>query len=58
MSKQEITGDDTMIIQQINFTKNFDKYGYTTVFFILAEAKKSNVIFFKICEKVANTAIF
>ena len=46
MSKQEITGDDTMIIQQINFTKNFDKYGYTTVFFILAEAKKKAMLYF------------
>ena len=46
MSKQEITGDDTMIIQQINFTKNFDKYGYTTVFFTLAEAKKKAILYF------------
>ena len=41
LSKQQALDADPRAIQQINFTANLDRAGYTRVYFILEEAKES-----------------
>ena len=41
LSKQQALDADPRAIQQINFTANLDRAGYTRVYFILEEAKKT-----------------
>ena len=41
LSKQQALDADPRIIQQINFTANFDRAGNTRVYFILEEAKET-----------------
>ena len=41
LSKQQALDDDPRVIQQINFTANFDRAGNTTMFFIIEEAKET-----------------
>ena len=41
VSKQKALDDDPRAIQQINFTKNLDRAGNTTMLFIIEEAKET-----------------
>ena len=47
LSKQQALDDDPRAIQQINFTANLDRDGYTTMFFITEEAKETALNFLK-----------
>ena len=40
LSKQEVLDADHRVIQQIKFTKNMDRTGNKTMFFIIEEAKE------------------
>ena len=48
LSKQQALGADTKAIQQINFTASLPPDGNadTTIFFIISEAKKKNILDF------------
>ena len=41
LSKQQALDADPRAIQQINFTKNLDRAGDTTIFFIIEENKET-----------------
>ena len=41
LSKQQALDANPRSIQQINFTANLDRAGYTTMFFIIEEAKET-----------------
>ena len=41
LSKQQALDADPRAIQQINFTPNLDRAGYTRIYFILEEAKET-----------------
>ena len=41
LSKQQALDANPRAIQQINFTANLDRAGYTTMFFITEEAKET-----------------
>ena len=41
LSKQQALDADPKAIQQINFTANLDRAGYTRLYFILEEAKET-----------------
>ena len=41
LSKQQVLDADPKAIQQINFTANLDRDGYTRIYFILIEAKET-----------------
>ena len=41
VSKQKALDDDPRAIQQINFTKNLDRAGNTTMLFIIEEPKET-----------------
>ena len=45
--KQQALNPDPKAIQQINFTRNRDRTGNTTMFFIIEEAKKTKFNFSK-----------
>ena len=52
LSKQQALDADPRAIQQINFTANLDKADYTTMFFIIEEAKKTVLDFLQGTVKV------
>ena len=41
LSKQQALDADPRVFEQINFTANLDRAGYTRVYFILEEAKET-----------------
>ena len=45
LSKQQALDADPRAIQQINFTANLDRAGNTTMFFIIEEAKETDLDF-------------
>ena len=45
LSKQQALDADPRVIQQINFTANLDRAGNTRIYFILEEAKETNLNF-------------
>ena len=47
LSKQQVLDADPKAIPQINFTRNLDRDGNTTIFFITEGAKKQFQIFHK-----------
>ena len=55
LSKQKALHADPKKIQQINFTGNLDRDGSATIFFIIEEAKKKNILDFsqgKYCKSI------
>ena len=45
LSKQQALDTDPRSIQQINFTPNLDRAGNARIYFILEEAKETNLDF-------------
>ena len=45
LSKQQALDADPRVIQQINFTANLDRAGNTRIYFILEEAKETDLNF-------------
>ena len=41
LGKQQVLDADPRAIHKINFTANLDRTGYTTMFFIIEEAKET-----------------
>ena len=55
LSKQQALDADLKALQQINFTRDLDRTGQTTVFFIIEEAKETILdIFTRNCESILN----
>ena len=55
LSKQQALDADPRAIQQINFTANLDRAESTRVYFILGEAKETNLDFSQGSVKVLQT---
>ena len=55
LSKQQALDADLKALQQINFTRDLDRTGQTTMFFIIEEAKETILdIFTRNCESILN----
>ena len=54
LSRQNELDADPRTIQQINFTANLYRAGYTTIFFIIEEAKETFRIFRGHCKSFVN----
>ena len=55
LSRQNELDADPRTIQQINFTANLYRAGYTTIFFIIEEAKETFQIFRGHCKSFVNS---
>ena len=52
LSKQEVFDADSRAIQQINFTKNLQRGGDTTIFFVTEEANETALHISQVTVKV------
>ena len=52
LSKQQTLDADPRAVQQVNFTANLDRAGNTRIYFILEEAKETNLDFLQGTVKV------
>ena len=58
ISKQEELDDDLQAIQQIDLTRNLDKPGNTTIFFIIEESQKTILNFSQGIVKVFRISLY